>query len=240
MCTVSYIPQSENGFIITSSRDEKSPRNARRLQEESVSNFKIVFPVDPLSNGTWIGSSEFGRTCCLLNGGKKKHVKKTSYRKSRGLVLVDFLSSHSLEDEIHNYDLSGIEPFTMIIIDHHDEKKYIELVWDENEKNISFFDRNIPKIWSSVTLYSTDVIKQKSEMFEEFLKEASRPESIADFHFLPQNILPVTDKPDSDHPITVSITQISGNPFETNIKHHDIINKVVQEDYLTLLRPFYA
>jgi len=236
MCMVSYIPQSDNGFIITSGRDEKSPRNARMLKETTVGNFKLVFPVDPVSNGTWIGSSELGRTCCLLNGGKKIHVKKTTYRKSRGLVLVDFLSTLSLEEEIQNYDLNGIEPFTMIIIDQNDEKKYTELVWDEREKQISFFNRDMPKIWSSVTLYSDNMISAKSELFYDFIKK-NRAENISDFHFLPENILSASE---TDQPITVSITQIQGNKFETNIKHHDIINKIVQEDYLTLLKPFYA
>lgn len=241
MCTVTYIPQKDSGFIITSSRDEKSPRNARMLKNSSVDDFKLIFPVDPLSGGTWIGCSELGRTCCLLNGGKTKHERKPSYRRSRGLVLTDLLSAYSLKDKIKYYDFTGIEPFTMIIIDHNDVNNYLELVWDENKKHISYSDRSVPKIWSSATIYSMVERKYKSELFEIFLRNNSDSENISNFHFLPENILSVSDTSIKNYkPITVSITQITGNSNEAEIKHHDIINKIQQQDYMTLVRPFYA
>lgn len=241
MCTVSYIPLNNDEFVITSNRDEKSPRNAHELKEVMINEARFIFPVDPLSNGTWIGISQAGRTCCLLNGGKEIHFKKSKYRKSRGLVFLDFLSSLNLSGTIQNYDLNEIEPFTLIINEHLEDRLLLEFIWDGEKKHISQLDFTKPKLWASVTLYDNYNIECKNKLFNDLVIKEINQNDILDFHLSSENILtPVHSAGPENRATTISVTQITGNSFETKIRHYDILNSKSMEDYLTTLLPFYA
>jgi uncharacterized protein with NRDE domain len=83
MCTVTYIPQSQ-GFIITSSRDEKLQRLTLQpaIYEHFVS--EIVYPKDKMAGGTWIAVNMQNHIGCLINGAFENHQKQDHYQKSRG------------------------------------------------------------------------------------------------------------------------------------------------------------
>jgi uncharacterized protein with NRDE domain len=117
MCTVTYLPFSNNSFLLTSSRDEK-PSRASALAPEyySVAENQLLFPKDQQAQGTWIAVNEKGRTLCLLNGGVEKHIPSPPYQRSRGLVLLDVFSYDSLGIFTTQYSLQNIEPFTLIEI----------------------------------------------------------------------------------------------------------------------------
>ena len=110
MCTVTYIPLSKNEFYLTSNRDEKSTRaEAIPPKKYKINNTAVYFPKDPQAGGTWIAASEKKYTLCLLNGANKNHIKKESYRLSRGQMLLDFFNYN---DAIHfkqNYNFNKIE-----------------------------------------------------------------------------------------------------------------------------------
>ena len=184
MCTVTYIPKEKSGYILTSNRDEKVERPSALLPEAKiVDNQTLLFPIDALHSGTWIASSDTGRTLCLLNGGFKKHIPDQSYKKSRGLVVIDAFKYLDAQDFILRYDLSGIEPFTLIFID---QMKLFEIRWDGQKSYIKKLNELKPYIWSSVTLYSEEVIQQRKKWFENWLsisKEFS-VDSCLNFHQL--------------------------------------------------------
>src|SRR6476619_3650958 len=114
MCTVSFVPFTKNHFILTSNRDETT---ARGLASSPViiekETYKLVCPIDPLASGTWIAASNYGDMICLLNGAFKRHKHLPPYRKSRGLVVLDYFDTGEPEKFAAEYDLSNIEPFTM-------------------------------------------------------------------------------------------------------------------------------
>ena len=83
MCTVTYIPQSEDSFILTSNRDEMPKRSAIGLVELELANKKVLFPRDPKANGTWIASSSTHQLVCLLNGAFVKHKHKPPPQKTQ-------------------------------------------------------------------------------------------------------------------------------------------------------------
>ena len=62
--------------------------------------------------------------------------------------------------------------------------KFTELRWDEKEKHIKKINTTSPQIWSSATLYDTDAIQKREELFENWIKEHSLPENkdILNFH----------------------------------------------------------
>ena len=112
MCTVTFVA-SQNKFIITHNRDEKTLRpSAVEPKNYLVNNKVILFPKDPKAGGTWFSVSQNGTVLVLLNGGEEKHEIQSSYRKSRGLIVLDLISSKSVVSNWNFIDLQSIEPFT--------------------------------------------------------------------------------------------------------------------------------
>ncbi|AUP78434.1 NRDE family protein [Flavivirga eckloniae] len=182
MCTVTIIPKPNNGFVLTSNRDEAPNRVSLEPDFYTIDGVKTLFPKDKLSGGTWIGLSEKNRVVCVLNGGFGLHERKPSYRKSRGVVAKDFMVANVIETTIEAYNLKDIEPFTIVIIDWNTGLKFYELVWNGEDKYFSKLP-NEPKIWSSSTLYSEAMKKERLNWFESFKNENELDEaSVLKFH----------------------------------------------------------
>ena len=182
MCTVTIIPKGNNDFVLTSNRDEAPNRKSFPPKIYLQNDVKLLFPMDELSGGTWIGLSEKNRVVCTLNGGFVKHEHKQSYRKSRGIVTTDFLLSENLLSTIKTYNLENIEPFTMVLIDWNLTLKFYELVWDGATKHVAALPLE-PKIWSSSTLYNEAKKKERLQWFEDFkIASTLDAQSLLKFH----------------------------------------------------------
>ena len=180
MCTVTYIPTKE-GCIITSNRDEKITRErALPPTEYHIEGKKIIFPKDLKAGGTWIAYSET-KIVVLLNGAQEKHIPKSNYRKSRGLVVLDLMTAENTIDYWKKIDLSYIEPFTIVLVENNE---LTQLQWNEAEKSTTEFDAKEFHIWSSSTLYSKEIREQRKEWFQDYIKSknAPTPEEILHFH----------------------------------------------------------
>ena len=58
MCTVTYLPLQDNGFILTSNRDEAIVRKISLPPAKyTINNTSVFFPKDQEANGTWIATS---------------------------------------------------------------------------------------------------------------------------------------------------------------------------------------
>lgn len=168
MCTVTLIPLKENDFVLISNRDEAPNRISLPPKNIKYKNTNLIYPEDEQSGGTWIGASEKNRLICLLNGGFEIHKRKSNYRHSRGIVVKDLLTSDSLINEVENYNLSDIEPFTMVLVDWNDTLQFYELVWDGNQKHFTPLPTE-PKIWSSSTLYNSKMRKERKQWFNAYI-----------------------------------------------------------------------
>lgn len=175
MCTVTYIPPSKDqGFILTSNRDEKLFRETKAPEKYQVNGIGVCFPKDVEKGGSWIAANRNGRLCCLLNGAFIPHQKQAFHTHSRGKILLDMASFHGdLHNFFENEPLNNTEPFTIISIEH---KKGIvttmfEFIWDGKQKHISKLNPDKPAIWSSVTLYSSNDRELRRIWFDQFLKE---------------------------------------------------------------------
>jgi len=184
MCTVSLIPTAtfEKGFILTSNRDEASGRTAIAPRFYIESGVKMLYPKDKEAGGSWIGISEQKRSICLLNGEFENHIKNTSYRLSRGVVVKDLLAADSIDKAISDYDLDQIEPFTIILVEWKEQLRFLELVWDGKQKHIK--DLKLKShIWSSSPLYTDKMKKQRAQWFFDFQdKNETNPENLFGFH----------------------------------------------------------
>ena len=169
MCTVTYIPQQKGDFILTSNRDENASRSPQSLTLVEQDGQNLLFPRDTAAGGTWIASSDANRVVCLLNGAFQRHDRRPPYRRSRGLMVLDFFSYEKAEDFFNNYHFEGMESFTMLIVE---RGSLWEFRWDEDRKYISQLDNEKPHIWSSATLYDEKTKQKRRTWFREWIDKS--------------------------------------------------------------------
>ena len=183
MCTITFLPQSEEAFILTSNRDEAPARKTLPPAVYTESGVELLYPKDAVAGGTWIGSSEKKRVVSIMNGGFIAHKRKKSYRKSRGLVVKDLLIADDVVVEINNYNFENIEPFTVIIVDWNQKLRLFQLVWDGKKTHFSL-QKIQPAIWSSSPLYPSALKARREQWFLKFLDQYPEPglKQILQFH----------------------------------------------------------
>ena len=223
MCTVSFIP-SQDTIIITSNRDEHVDRlKAIAPKNYSINNISITYPKDPKGNGTWFAYNEFGSTVVLLNGADKKHIPKGTYKKSRGLIVLDIIASKQPLSTWENINLENIEPFTLVLFY---ENKLYQLRWNETIKSNLPLDATQHYIWSSATLYTSEIRNQRQQWFENFIKTTPhiQPQDAIHFHTKTQsenleNGLLIQRKNGVQ---TKSITQLVVTKHQQTMSHFDL------------------
>jgi len=183
MCTVTFLPLSDNGFVLTSSRDVGYQREkALAPQTYLEDGVYLQYPKDGKAGGTWIGTSRNNRLICLLNGGFENHVQQKSYAKSRGLIVKELLIAEDFEEMSMTIDLKRIEPFSLVVVTWKSESQLWEFVWDGNNRHVKKLPWQ-PSIWSSSTLYTHDMKSLRQDWFREwFIGKGMSPENILDFH----------------------------------------------------------
>lgn len=182
MCTVTLIPKGTNDFVLTSNRDEAPNRTTLLPEFYEINKTKLLYPKDEVAGGSWIGVSDRKRVLCVLNGGFEMHKRKENYRLSRGVVLKDLLVADNLSKAVEAYDLDGIEPFTLVIVEWNTKMEFKELVWDGTKKHFSNLPLE-PKIWSSSSLYNNQMKKERLQWFDSLKKETEfSAKTIMKFH----------------------------------------------------------
>ena len=210
MCTVSYLPLENNGFILTSNRDVPYTRkkaNEPKVYEEG--GVELNYPKDGEAGGTWIGTSSKNRLICLLNGGFYYHTSRSIYKKSRGLIVNELLKVDDIKKGIQEIDLNVVEQFTLTIVDWNNELDLFEFVWDGVKKHLKKMKQE-PQIWSSATLYDREVKKLRKDWFVDWQNNNEMTqETILNFHKTAGIGDPAIDiKMDRKEGGTVSITSV--------------------------------
>lgn len=168
MCTVSFV-KSKGRIIITSNRDEKIIRPAAIPPRNYTVNGKnVIFPKDPKAGGTWYIVDEKGTVLVLLNGAEEKHQLESSYRKSRGLIVLELISEDSPKDYWDKINLENIEPFTIVLFQ---DNQLFQLRWNGNQKEKVILDTDEKHIWSSSTLYPSSIRNRRADLFYAFLED---------------------------------------------------------------------
>ncbi len=181
MCTVSYFAFGRT-CIITSNRDEHVSRpSAHKPHEEILNGNILVYPKDPRAGGTWFAAKDDGTIGVLLNGAFKNFNPNDSYNKSRGLVVLEIVSSLDPSNCLEHINLNTVAPFTFIL---KRGQLLLEFRWDGLKKYSKKLDPKANYIWSSVTLYDPIAIRKREAIFARFLKCKSllSKDLILDFH----------------------------------------------------------
>ena len=181
MCTVTFIP-SGGKFFLTANRDEQKTRQAALPPEiGQLNGRRILFPRDAHAGGTWFAINEDGTAVVFLNGAKEKHVHRPPYRKSRGLVLLDLVSSPSPVMAFEQADLDQIEPFTAIITEC---SRLFTCCWNGCSKSTERLNERQAHIWSSFTLYDPATVEKRQQWFDSWISQnpGPSPGKIRHFH----------------------------------------------------------
>ncbi|MEM9648433.1 MAG: NRDE family protein [Bacteroidota bacterium] len=229
MCTVSFI-RREEGCFITSNRDEHISRPvAHRPEEKTLAGIKVLFPKDPQAGGTWFALNEFGTVAVLLNGAFVNHERQLPYAKSRGLILLDVISSRQPGKMLQEMNLDQIEPFTLVLFEN---GKLLEFRWDGEAKHVKPLNPKQDYIWSSVTLYDTEAIDQRNTLFNKFIESTHEisAQRIVDFHSNNHSDYEngfIIDRATGLK--TFSVTQVVLNSDNNEMHHFDLLNDQVYQ-----------
>jgi hypothetical protein len=158
MCTVTFIPDGQGVYHLTSNRDEHIKR-AGALPPRRYG--KIVYPKDPVAGGSWVALKGDRDAGVLLNGAFKRHRRREKYRQSRGQIFLQVICADAPIREWEKVDLTDIEPFTLILFI---RNTLFECRWDGEQRHISELEIDRPHIWTSVTLYDETMQAQREEM----------------------------------------------------------------------------
>lgn len=239
MCTVTFFPIGDQ-VVFTSNRDEAISRPLALAPAVSELNGKtLLFPKDPRAGGTWFAVTAEGTVAVLLNGAFKRHIPTGHYRMSRGLVLLDIISSDDAYAMLHTYDLRDIEPFTLLIYTCGSRHILTEFRWDGESRYLKDVDPTKPCIYSSATLYTPEIIHQREIWFSQFLKNGmdKTPSSIVDFHAS-------AGRGDAENGLVMSrgkllktqcITQAVLMKTAIDFYHHDLISDTIDRKTLAIL-----
>jgi Transport and Golgi organisation 2 len=180
MCTVTFIPL-KNRYVITSNRDEQHTRKmAVAPSIYTICRNKLLFPKDETASGTWITLHENGNAAVLLNGAFKNHTRSGSYKKSRGLILLEIINTKFPVRHFTRMDFANIEPFTIVVFE---DNSLYECRWDGKQKHCVQLRKNRAHIWSSATLYSSEATKKREQWLAAFLNKHPNPTQQDIFHF---------------------------------------------------------
>ena len=234
MCTVTFIPVNGNIFI-TSNRDEKL---LRRLAIPPAIYFencqRIIYPKDAEAGGSWIAVNERKTVAVLLNGGFVKHNSKPAYRKSRGIIFLEIIQSILPVQYFLQMDLSGIEPFTMILFDNY----LHQFTWTGEIKYCRQLDPSQSYIWSSATLYDQKAVAKREQWFSDFLKKNPYPtqDEIFNFHLTTGDGDKQNDLNMSRNGLlsTVSITCVELSDHQCTMRYADQANGNLSETAMVL------
>ena len=217
MCTVTYLP-NVSGFILTSNRDVHISRKQSRLPREKLG---LLYPEDGEAGGTWIAASRTGRILCLLNGAFERHIRKKSYRKSRGIIVLELFDIGDVGAFKDKFSLRGIEPFTLIWIETQPRVTMHEIRWDGKNKHIKKLKADENHIWSSATLYDPAVRALRENWFDAFLATAESEidaYDMLDFHKSAGDGIPehnvMMKRPDGVQTVSTSQIQYDGEKFQ--------------------------
>lgn len=236
MCTVSFFPQPNGGFVFTSNRDETPLRPAAAPTKHGQERKHWYGPYDRGTGGSWFGTN-LQITACLLNGAFVKHEHRPPYRRSRGVIVPEVMQSASFGQFVSTFDFEGMEPFTLIIIEHPaGDLQLHELRWDGQQPHLKEVDSQQPCWWQSATLYNAEQATLRSSWFQNWLKKEGKTPAqdlIFEFHATAGIGNPEIDlRMDRGKVRTTSISSLHWSPEEARIRYLDLLEN---EEYGLLL-----
>lgn len=235
MCTVTFLPLGSGDFALTSNRDEAPGRSPAGLSQHRWFGETLVYPEDTLAHGTWIATSGDDRLVCVLNGAFLRHKRELPYRRSRGLMVLDYFSFSDAQAFFRDYTFYNMEPFTFISWD---RGRLQVLRWDGQEKHLRDLPVDQLHLWSSATLYPPAIQAKREQWMADFQAGTPQPTAtdILSWHHTAGDGDPENDVIMDRKGIvqTVSITQVQRRTEGWQLRYEDLLHQSVDEASLPL------
>lgn len=178
MCTLTVIstgPPGNRRVRIQCNRDESRLRpGARPPEQRTYGNRRALMPVDPLSEGTWIGVSDAGVAAVLMNvyiAQAEKEIEilpRSRPLVSRGTIIPHVLAASDLADAIDRFrklNVRDFEPFRLLLAD---RTHWLEIVWAAEQLAIDpLRPLAEPLFFTSSGLGDDIVAKPRRQLFDE-------------------------------------------------------------------------
>ncbi|RDL45629.1 hypothetical protein DN730_00835 [Marinomonas piezotolerans] len=174
MCSVTWQLDDE-GYQVFFNRDEQKSR-ALGLppQQLQLNDIRVLMPIDPVGQGSWISVNELGLTLCLLNNYQGWCPKGTLI--SRGQLLKGFSSKANtteIEEAFYALDLMQYAPFVLVAFDPSLTKTHGDvLVFEWNGRTTQIYTRSTPLFSSGVDL--DRVVAKRQATYERFIETGRR------------------------------------------------------------------
>lgn len=233
MCTVTFLPRPA-GFILTHNRDEAPSRSPQSIVREQTPGGQILlFPRDTMAGGTWIATARNGRTACLLNGAFELHTRQLPYRRSRGLILLDFFDWEDPEAFFQQYDFERIEPFTFLYFEKTAEvQRVTEFRWDGETRYLKNLSPLEPHFWCSATLYPSAMQARRAQVFKDWLLKNPLSQKALVSQITHLHRTGSVNDPENDYVMnragrvqTVSITQVVVDEKNARMRYLDLLGE---------------
>lgn len=124
MCTVTVVPYFRDGnscVRVGCNRDELRDRPAAELPRvRCFAATRSIYPLDPVSGGTWIAVNEVGLAFVLLNVNDGSVRQQYCPLRSRGAIiptLLNCLTLMSALGRLSSMEPSDYSPFRLLLID---------------------------------------------------------------------------------------------------------------------------
>lgn len=184
MCTLSFVQNPSFGFQLIFNRDE-SPQ--RQKAKQVFKDDRRLFPVDPISNGSWITLTSKGLVFALINGSQNGHLKfdgPSESRKSRGKIVLDCGEFESVEKAMQSLvkkDLTSFDAFRLIGIDCETNL----FLGDYDRKKFNFNKLNVTSaLFVSSSFNEVEVKKFREEKFNLEIKSGVKSDRMKQLHRL--------------------------------------------------------
>ena len=171
MCTVTIVPL-EDGFRLACNRDEQRSRpEAVPPPVRSPHEKSAVFPVDPVSGGTWVGVNDAGLAVTLLNRTARAPEPGRRAACSRGLIVPRLLAHESLGhavDVAEAIDTRSFGPFRLVLV----HGFTVGLVTSDGHRLATKISRmRVPLLFTSSSLGDALVEEPRQRLFEQLVVE---------------------------------------------------------------------
>jgi hypothetical protein len=225
MCTVTWL-REEGGYHLFCNRDEKLTRKPALPPRLGVRDgVRYLAPIDGDFGGTWIATNEFGVSLCLLNGALLNGTggPRPAVVRSRGLLLLDLISSRSLEEVVNTVeatDLTLYASFTLAALSPGEPAMVIE--WNGRRSSFRAQPESCYMLTSSS--FDTETVKRiRAEEFARFVGKNCSATRLQEFHrsHAPSRSAysPCMHRPDAE---TVSFSRLHVSRAESLFVHSTV------------------
>jgi len=172
MCTVTIVPL-ENGFRLCCNRDERRDRpTASPPMVQTLGQRQAMFPVDPISQGTWVGVNDAGLTMALLNrNADQMNLLDETPEVSRGRIIPALLACGSADEALEHcarLDAARFDRFRLLIVQ---GATAIVVTSDTRAFLHDIVSVSRPVMWTSSSLGDDLVEGPRRELFDKVFDE---------------------------------------------------------------------